>query len=441
MTIQGSNRNIKETGVLRKPAERTPVAKTLINKFNDLDNQKRTLPFAPNQVLDRVLANYLSENKVEPVLAQELQAFQIHLQQESLGNWFRFTFTCALPPEVHKLISYVAIREEKLVRSASPLVIDCDNIIALNGRSGKAIYEQACRLERALNNQEIADVHVTNAHDRLDTWIDLVYDKFADIVINATSFSDLQSQFTQFKSELCKDLLKMSAVRKDLEDHFYFLEKNDFFSAFYHYRVNSAPQLKPSEDDDNDPLQQETEHYLADQADFVDRFFINMESTDEMTPTLKRVLDAIIVGIPEKAYQPCNAMKHQLIADPDNTVSNVIEELDTFVDENWDPFNGTELLKELNDLLDEDQDELVNWEAVSLQQRRATPIPQPPLPAFQVFSFKYTLQDPCIDPAELLEEAQEQQVEHPITPAPLPICDASADHTEPRPTRSRSRSF
>ena len=442
MTILGTGtiRNVKETGAIRKPVTHSPQPKTLLHKFNDLNLQEGRPQLALNQVLDRILENYLSENAVDATLAQEIQAFQIYLRQASLGNWLRFTFTSALPLEISQLFSHVATREEKLVKSGSPLVIDCDNIIAMNGRSAKSIYEQACRLERALYNREVAEIHVPYANARLNAWLDLLYDKFAKLVINANSFGDLKIQLEEIDITLCQDLYKTEFVKNDLMDHLNFLDENHFFEDFYQYSAQQSTSHHNDDDDNDDTMNEVNESHLAEQADFVDQFYFAMKESEQMTGTLQKLLDAFIVGIPEKAYQPCNAMKHQLIADPDNTVMNVVEKLDAFSNENWDPFEGSELLHELNDLLDEDQDELVNWEAVTVEQRPATPIPLPPLAAFQVFCFKYTLQDPTIDPAELLEEVQEQpKAERPFTPAP--VCDALADHVEAPISRSRSKSF
>ncbi|MGE3317766.1 MAG: hypothetical protein AB7I18_00585 [Candidatus Berkiella sp.] len=391
---------------LTKPVPRTPVPTDLVNQFKDraILSRSKTIP----QVLDELLTDYLAANTLEETLSNELKGFQEHIRQAPLGQWLLFSFTSAIPTQLQALFEHVRLRENHLTRIMPSLIISgANNIAATSGMT--VVFEEACRLERALINKEIEPIHIKSAEAKLKEWHLLNYRRFAEAITTAKDLNRLRIDFgSNLDPELCDDLPKSSDSLIELFEQFNLLEDNLFLDEFYSLRAEQEygdSSLSPDE------IQKEI---LMVQADFVKRFYDDFQTKTTLTTELHLTFKWLMAEITAKAYRPCDVRLHELMADPEVTVACLDQQIDKWVEEDWRTIKDGVLLTDLNTLLDEEMDALLDWEAVSAMNRPPTPLPQP---AFEVFCFKYGLSDPKMKPATLLT-AQEEPNEIPRSPTP-----------------------
>lgn len=359
-------KKVAETGVLRRPALRPPMQQTLTHKFNDIAIGSPHLTII--QVLDKVLTYALGGLPMEPNVAEEIQRYQVFIKSAQLGQLIQgFIFTTILPAEILDLLRHISRREHMLVTTGSPLVSDSENQVAANDHSAKVIFEQACRLEQALVDNTLSGVYKDQAATKLTVLLNLLYQKFAELIINAKSVEQLKIDMDNaFNKALCTNLEDSRFVYKQIRKQFRYLKEIGFLPIFY--QGTSPLVAVQSNDDDNNIDQEQTqealvrENHLAQQSAFVTQIYEQLTTSQDLRNGLGNTLLAIIEGIAQKAFQPCETQKHQLMANPDNKVMDVIIGLDDFVEEEWDPYGGTELLEELNALLDATQDNLIDWE-------------------------------------------------------------------------------
>jgi hypothetical protein len=402
--------------------------KTPARALKDLICQKQTKPLV--NMIEEVLNEYIGEQleSTNPSLTEEIRCYINYVRQANLGTLITgFTFKSPQPLELVEFLQIVSLRENAQYRAAYPLLEQSNHRVLQESGSAKVVFEQACRLEKALQQKVVPPLHASRVQDKLISLIQNLYPQFARLIVNAKSAQDLLSKLnTAFDKTLCADLEEVGFALETIEEQFLILSNTAFFDNFYHYKT------------------------LVDKTNYIDEYchYMEQQKTAPMT-NLKDSLECLMLEVQLKAYQSCQKKQHQLMNDPTMTVAELIAEIDHWTQSAWQRYEGSLLIDELESFLNSDQKDLEAWEQLSALQRPSTPLAQP---AFEVFTFKYSLGDPHSNPAVLLRNIQhENNIDRPSSPElplqPLAVIDHEVlyeqiNNLSVQPNRrSRSNSF
>lgn len=100
-----------------------------------------------------------------------------------------YRFKTPLPKELKELIEIAKLAEEALFNAPSKLVSDAENIVALEGASPQAVYQQVARLEHAIVNNQVEDRCLLEVQTKMNEWQTLLYEKFAYLIFDACNVS------------------------------------------------------------------------------------------------------------------------------------------------------------------------------------------------------------------------------------------------------------
>jgi len=383
--------------------------------------QSKSLKEAIEEILTQYLIDYqLDEQQSE--LAAEIRQYIDYVRQAPLGTLVTGSaIKMKLPVELIEFFEVVSLRELNQCRSLPCKLLDNVNYRLLeHNHSAKVVFEQACRLEVALQQDDLPTHHASLIQDKLILLTKTLYSKLAELILKAKNAKSLQAVFTAtFDEKLCLSLEEVDFAFKTLAEQILFMSNTGFLDRFYSYKT------------------------LVDKSNYVDEYTNYIEQLKKKPCNLAGTLDCLIQQIKLAAYNPCRKKQQQLIDDPRMKVRDVVYHTDIWTESAWNKYEGSELMEELHSFLDYDQRVLTDWETISNEHRPATPRPgfqnqqdrdnweatqslQDPasLPAFEVLCFKYGLNNPGIDPATLLEDDPSPEIERPSTPG---LADATTE--------------
>lgn len=267
-------------------------------------------------------------------------------------------------------------------RAPSKLVTDCENTAAGEGFSAKAIFAQTAILEQALTRKQIAQrSHVEETEAKIAEWTQLLYVKFADMILESNSLNELKSAVDKnFNSSLVLDRSKLQEFKLEINRQIKFLEKIKFFDFYFE------------------------EESLAGKYDFIYESYQDIKQNVSMTSELKITLSGLFLDIVNKAYQPMDSKKFELMALRDGTVENVFNGVRDWVEKNYTSFKDKDLYGELVKRLKSEEETFKVWEEAShrISDTQETYRTYKPLMC-NLYTMKYA-GDPHQDPRALLAE-------------------------------------
>lgn len=378
--------------------------KSLSSTLKDLISKehKKTL----RQLLTEVLKDHLS-SITEPQMKQTIESYLRYLQNAPLGKLVNggFDWPQGISDELFEMLNYVLTREQAILAAPDPILLDSLNIVAGQGFSAQSLFEQNCRLEKSLKNNQIATHQMKTVDNQITAWGAQLYDKFAEMILDASNENDLTNRFNAaFVASTCADLNTMTLVYQRLLDTFNHMKKTDFFKDFY----------------DNKQLHDKYD-FMFDYCEFINQ---NHEATTELRAVAEHLYDYI----PLKAYQSCQKKRSALVSDTIQslTVEDVFTKLAAWSSRRWQQHKdrgvATALLDELNNMLRDDQRNLEAWEKIEAfvsqkPQKKA---------AYEIFAYRFTTSDPNADPHTLLKELQ-PVVEVPSAPENIVVVPSSSE--------------
>lgn len=347
-----------------------------IKLYRDLTCNARPEPL--KNILGTVLSNYLQAHALSPAIRNELERYRNYIVDAPLGTLVSgFRFATVMPKQITELLGLIALREHSQLTAVLPLLANCENVIAASSMNARVIYEQACLLETALNQNNLTPNHVEQIETKLDHLIDILYQKFAELIVNASSEDEIVTlTSSHFPSELGSNLESIDYFLGEVGGQLDYLSSTSFFEKFI---------AEPS---------------LAQKLDFVERYHTWAEGQQAFSDELNLTLEFIASILVNKAYQSCKAKRQRLIDDPTLTVPEVNQQLTSWANRAWKKHANSYLLDDLKELLAQDQKTLDDWNTYDLHsQESAQPMLQP---AYTIAAIRFTLATPDINPAELL---------------------------------------
>ncbi len=340
------------------------------------------------QLLVEVLEQYLNI-KLKPKLKSLIENYLIYLQSAKSGelvDGFEWPDNIRSDsPELLDLLNYVLLREQAMKDIPSPLLSQSQYIVAGQGFSAQALFEQSCRLEKCLNNNEIAESQTKAIADQITNWGAELYNKFAEMIFDAKDETELSKKFdAAFDPSHCTKLEIMTLVYGRLRQSCSFLERNNFLTEFYSHKT------------------------LHEKYDFVYEYSLRVQHDSSLTVETRSIIEHLDGYIPGKAYQTCQRKRLALISDIESawSVEEVHTKLSAWSSRLWrrhkDKDETTALFDELNNMLQADRKHLKAWESVAALQ---TPISRKRT-AYEVFAYRYGTSDPDADPHALLKKLQ-----------------------------------
>lgn len=397
--------------------------------LKELFCRQQSLPLA--KAIEEVLTKYLAEIKLAQrngELASDMSEYLNYVRQAPLGALVKgFTFKAALSSELQEFFKIISLREHHQLKAPCALLENVNFRLLEENYSPKVVFEQACRLERALKQHELTPHHASLAQDNLISLIQKLYPKLAELIVKAKNADGFKTIFERtFDGQQCVNLEEVAFAFDILQQHVTFLTTSGFLEKFYAFKRLDKK-----------------EQYVRDYLHYIQEL---KNKPAFLSDTLNCLLDQICLV----AYAPCQKKQEQLIDDPRSTIRDVIDGTNLWTEAAWEKYEGSKLIDILNDFLDYDLGVLENWGSISNLHRPATPrpgfnnqddsdaweaehsLPSPAsLPAFEVLSFKYSLNNPNIDPATLLQpEEPPVDIPRPSTPS---LDDALAPERPPAP--------
>ncbi len=383
-----------------------------IKLYRDLTCNARTQTL--KEILGTVLSTYLHEHALSPAIRNELERYRNYIVDAPLGTLVNgFRFTTVMPKQITELLGLIALREHSQLIAALPLLANCENAVAASSMNAKVIFEQACLLEKALNQNTLSPNHVEQVEAKLDHLINILYQKFAELIVNASNEDEIFAvTSSHFPSELGSNLESIDYFLGEVGGQLDYLSSTGFFEKFF---------AKPS---------------LAQKLEYVEGYHTWAETQRAFSDELNGTLEYIASILVNKAYQSCKAKRQRLIDDPTLTVLDVNQQLSDWANRAWKKHANTYLLDDLKQLLAQDQKTLDDWNTYDLHSQEST---QPTLqPAFAISALRYTLATPDIDPAVLLAELAPPVPPRVKSTHALHVQEEHAQHGE---KRARSKSF
>lgn len=324
----------------------------------------------------------LQENQEpsNPNLLKALLAYLAHLETADVGSLILYyTFKQTLPAELMELVNIAKLMEERSLSTTSPLVSDCENKSAGDGHSPQIIFSQTARLESALLKKDVPQRHQLEVSTKRDEWLAMLFEKFAQLILNSTSLDHLTTLYKEaFSEKICEGLPKLTAFRAEIEAQIEYLGDNDFFEDYYECST------------------------LAEKYDFVYEYYQFTKRNNTNTPELRATLTHLFYHIVNQAYAPCEAQRFNLMRDSGATLEDVFSQLKKWATQNseWEKYAGTDLQTELQSRLANDEEEYQCWQEVS--ERMDNPRGAGPKPMYQLHCMKYA-GNPSQDPRDLLK--------------------------------------
>lgn len=347
-----------------------------VKLYRDLACKARTETL--QDILSNVLNIYLNECVLNPAIRSDLERYKNYVVGAPIGRLVTgFEFTTTMPAQIKELLSLIELREHSQLKAPIPLLVECENAAAASGMNAKVLFEQACHLEKALNEKSVCESEVIPVKAKLEHLISILYQKFAELIVEARNEEDIQELVkNNFPSELSQDLDNVDYFAGEIGGQLDYLSNTSFFEKFTR------------------------EPTLAKKLEYVENYHIWAEEQEAFSTELNLTLEYIASVLINKAYQSCKAKKQRLIDDPTLTVHDVNQQLSDWTKRAWKKHANTYLLEDLNELLAQDQKVLDDWNTYDLLlQGTANPKLQP---AYRVAAIRYTLSTPEINPAELL---------------------------------------
>lgn len=365
------------------------------------DNRTHTLP----QLMTTALTEYLPTIN-DSALEQTVERYIQYLKKAKMGQLVNgFYWPSTISNELREMLQYVLTREQAILAAPDPILIDSQNMVAGQGFSPQALFKQSCRLEKCLDNNEIADHQTKDVTEQITTWGAQLYEKFAEMILEASDEDDLTKRFnTAFVASECSNLFTMSLVYQRLQHTLAHMQKSEFFKDFY----------------SNKPL--------YEKYDFMFEYCELISQHDSATPELRAIAEHLYHYIPLKAYEPCQQKRVALVSDTlqSLTVSDVFTTLTKWSNRAWRQHKDlgliTALFDELNNMLREDQKNLEAWEKI---EALATQKPKKKA-AYEIFAYRFATSDPSADPHKMLQELQPAVVA-PIQPVNIVIVPRSSE--------------
>lgn len=168
--------NLRSLNVAFGPALIQTLEKYIIDKFptDKIDSQD-----------EKVISN--SE------LRKALEEFIGHIRTAQLGKIVnKYAFKVTLPNELKEIIDVARLAEEAIFCAPSALVDDAENIVAAEGYSPKAVYQQVARLERAIIKKQVENRHLFQVKPKIKEWIRLLDEKFAYLIFEASNVTTIK---------------------------------------------------------------------------------------------------------------------------------------------------------------------------------------------------------------------------------------------------------
>lgn len=264
-------------------------------------------------------------------------------------------------------------------RAPSTLVADCENKAAAEGFSAEVVFAQTAILEKALKRKQIIrQSHIEETEAKVAEWIQLLYQKFAGLILESPSLEQLKILVDKnFKEDLIVELEQLKEFKKEIDCQIEFLENKTFFDK-YHAKAN-----------------------LADKYDFVFDVYHTLKAQSVMTPELKMTLSGLFFNILDKANQPIKAEKFNLMSNH-GTVESVFKGTFKFMEDKYADIKNKDLYAELAGRLQQEQDTYKVWEEAS---HRILDTPETYRTYQPLMRNLYTMKyagDPNQDPKELL---------------------------------------
>lgn len=311
-----------------------------------------------------------------------------------------YNFGTNMPQDFMEVVEAAKKQETDLLiklskeRAPSKLVADCENTAAAKQFSAKVIFAQTVILERALKQKTIKQKsHIQETEAKITEWINLLYTKFAEMILESNSLDDLKSEVDQvFKSSLVLDGSKLQEFKLEIDCQIEFLEKVKFFEFYYE------------------------EESLADKYDFIYEAYQDIKQKSSMTPELKMTLSSLFLCIVNKAYQPMDAKKFELMSLRNGTVENVFNGVRSWVKKHYANFKEKDLYDKLVGKLQQEEEAFKKWEEIShriLDNAHTYRTYQPLMR--DLYTMKYA-GDPNQDPQELLSQLPKPIIFFPRSP-------------------------
>lgn len=344
--------------------------------FQDVNNKNFEIANSLKITLDKYLeitAEHIHLNPSDELIA-EIKAYRDYLDTSKVGSIVTgFTFNQILPVEIKELLALAHLLAQNQSVKTSPLVTECENIIAAANHSAESLFNQAARLEKALSDDSVLSHHEEEVRGQLNQWLALLYKRIGLLILESKDSDSLKSTFKKaFDEKLCLEEAIVSRWRKSIAVAIDTLESSKFFESFY--ILTTLPQ----------------------KYDFVFDFVKASQKIEALnTPAIKAVLSSLYERIPDKAFEPFDRKLHFL---SELTLETAFERLKHWSEFAWQKYQGSELRVELECRLDEKTKELQEWQNASDYLFKMDSPPQKPRPLalFEIHSMKYCYsgQDP-----------------------------------------------